>query len=154
MRKKAFSGIGFIVFVFIFTIITTLSIEYYRIFSLKESIETDVSRALNISVDTAMQNIDWIQHESVMDTNTAKNEFKKYLKDDMGLNNFNEKYNGNGDFLYKLIIDVETVQRSPAKYIVSGNIRMRPAIIENFLPDGYTFDIPFSQESRNTRYDD
>lgn len=154
MKKKAFSGIGFVVFVFVFVIVTALSIEYFRIFSLKESIETDISRALNISVDIAMQDINRIQHKSIMNTDTARVEFEKYLKDDMGLNSFNEKYDGNGNFMYRLIIDEEHVQRTPAKYIVKGNIRMQPIIIRNFFPDGYTFDIPFAQESRNTRYDD
>lgn len=154
MKKKAFSGIGFVVFVFVFVIVTALSIEYFRIFSLKESIETDISRALNISVDIAMQDINRIQHKSIMNTDTARVEFEKYLKDDMGLNSFNEKYDGNGNFMYRLIIEEEQVQRTPAKYIVKGNIRMQPIIIRNFFPDGYTFDIPFAQESRNTRYDD
>lgn len=154
MKKKAFSGIGFIVFVFVFAIVTTLSIEYYRIFSLKESVETEISRALNISVDTAMQDIDWIQHNSVMNTDIAEAEFKIYLTEDMGLNNYNIKYDSDGNFLYQLIIDDELIQRSPAKYSIEGNIRMQPAIIRKFFPDGYTFDVPFSQSSRNTRYDD
>ena len=89
--KKAFSGVGFVVFVFVFAIVATLSIEYYRIFSFKESVETDISRALNISVDIAMQDINRIQHKSIMDTDIARIEFKKYLKDNMGLNSFNEK---------------------------------------------------------------
>ncbi|NDO19222.1 hypothetical protein FMM68_06080 [Lachnospiraceae bacterium MD329] len=153
--KKAFSGVGFVVFVFVFAIVATLSIEYYRIFSFKESVETDISRALNISVDIAMQDINRIQHKSIMDTDTARIEFKKYLKDNMGLNSFNEKYDNNGKFMYRLIIEDEQVQRSPAKYISRGKIRMQPIIIRKFFPDdGYTFDLPFKQESRNTRYDD
>lgn len=152
--KKAFSGVGFVVFVFVFAIVATLSIEYYRIFSFKESVETDISRALNISVDIAMQDINRIQHKSIMDTDIARIEFKKYLKDNMGLNSFNEKYDNNGKFMYRLIIEDEQVQRSPAKYISRGKIRMQPIITRKFFPDGYTFDLPFKQESRNTRYDD
>ncbi len=152
--KKAFSGVGFVVFVFLFAIVATLSIEYYRIFSFKESVETDISRALNISVDIAMQDINRIQHKSIMDTDIARIEFKKYLKDNMGLNSFNEKYDNNGKFMYRLIIEDEQVQRSPAKYILRGKIRMQPIIIRKFFPDGYTFDLPFKQESKNTRYDD
>lgn len=152
--KKAFSSIGFIVFVFVFVIVTALSIEYYHIFTLKESVETEISRALNISVDIATQDINRIQHKSVMNTDIAKNEFKKYLKDDMKLNSFNERYDINGKFQYRLIVEEEQIQSSPAKYIAKGKIRMKPIIIQKFFPNGFTFDIPFAQESRNTRYDD
>ena len=154
MKKKAFSGIGFIVFVFVFAIVATLSIEYYRIFSLQESVTTEISRALNISVDIAMLDLDRIQHTSVMDCDVAKDEFKEYLHDVMGLNSYNEKFDSNGKFMYQIIIDDEILQESPAEYTVSGRIRMAPSMIENFMPDGYTFDIPFRQKSKNTRYDE
>lgn len=152
MKKSAFSGIGFICFIFIFGIITFITMEYYHIFTVKESIDTEISRALNISVDTAMQDIDWIQHNSVMNTDIAESEFEKYLKNDMGLNNNYEKYDANGEFQYQIIIDSENVQRSPAKYTVSGRIRLQPVTVRSILPN--RFDIPFSQSSRNTRYDD
>lgn len=154
MRKKAFSGIGFIVFVFIFAIIATLSIEYYRIFTIKESVSTEISRALNISVDTAMQDVDWIQHNSVMNTSIAEAEFKKYLEDSMELNQYYERYDSNGDFMYQIIIDSQQIEESPARYSIKGKIRLQPAMIRKFFADGYKFDIAFSQTSRNTRYDD
>ena len=60
--------------------------EYYHIFTIKESVETDISRALNISVTMAVQDMDWVQHNSVMDTQKAQREFKTYLTEDMKLN--------------------------------------------------------------------
>lgn len=152
MRKSGFTGLGFIAFVFIFFIVTFITMEYYHIFTVKESVETDISRALNISVDTAMQDIDWIQHNSVMNTSIAEQEFKKYLLNDMGLNSDYEKYDAAGEFKYQIFIDDKAIQRSPAKYTVSGRIRMQPVTVRSILPA--RFDIPFSQSSRNTRYDD
>ena len=142
-KKKAFSGIGFILAIFMFGIALFITMEYYHIFTTKESVDIDVSRALNISVDLAMQDIDWIQHNSVMDTTKAEKEFKSYLINDMGLNSNYEKYDSNGEFLYQIIIDETKIQRT---------IRMKPVTVRSVLPE--TFDVPFSEESKNTRYDD
>lgn len=151
IKKPGFSGIGFICFLFIFFIITFITMEYYHIFTLKESVETEISRALNISVITATQDIDWINHDSVMDVDIAEKEFMKYLKNEMGLNNSYEKYDSSGEFEYQIIIEDSELQSSPAKYTVSGQIRMRPATVRNILPE--RFDIPFKQSSSNIRTD-
>ena len=74
-KKAAFSGIGFIAAI-IFGIALFITMEYYHIFTVKESVETDISRALNISVTMAVQDMDWVQHNSVMDTEKAQREFK------------------------------------------------------------------------------
>lgn len=153
-HKPGFSGIGFIIFIFVFVIIATLSIEYYRIFTIKQNIDDEISRGLNISVISALQDIDWINRDSVMDCDIAQAEFESYLIDTMGLNRYNQKYDSNGNFMYQIIIEDEILQESPAKYEVTGSIRMTPGIIENFMPEGYTFDIPFRLESQNVRTDE
>ena len=56
-KKAAFSGIGFIAAIFIFGIALFITMEYYHIFTVKESVETDISRALNISVTMAVQDM-------------------------------------------------------------------------------------------------
>ena len=58
LKKPAFSGIGFITAIFIFGIALFITMEYYHIFTIKESVETDISRALNISVTMAVQDMD------------------------------------------------------------------------------------------------
>lgn len=152
VKKPGFSGIGFVCFVFVFFIVTFITMEYYHIFTVKESVETDVSRALNVAVEFAMLDLDRTTHESVMNTDIAEQEFEKYLKEDMGLNRSYEKYDTEGDFQYQIIIDSENIQRSPAKYTISGKIKMQPVTVRNILPS--RFDIPFSASSRNTRMDD
>ena len=76
MKKPAFSGIGFITAIFIFGIALFITMEYYHIFTIKESVETDISRALNISVTMAVQDMDWVQHNSVMDTQKAQSRIR------------------------------------------------------------------------------
>ena len=150
-KKAAFSGIGFIAAIFIFGIALFITMEYYHIFTVKESVETDISRALNISVTMAVQDMDWVQHNSVMDTEKAQREFKTYLTEDMKLNNDYEKYADDGSFQYQIIIDKSDIQKSPAKYSIDGRIRMQPVTVRSILPK--TFDIPFKLSSNNIRTD-
>ena len=152
LKKPAFSGIGFITAIFIFGIALFITMEYYHIFTVKESVETDISRALNISVTMAVQDMDWVQHNPVMDTEKAQREFKTYLTEDMKLNNDYEKYADDGSFQYQIIIDKSDIQKSPAKYSIAGRIRMQPVTVRSILPK--TFDIPFELSSNNIRTDD
>ena len=48
--------------------------------------------------------------------------------------------------MYQIIIDETKIQRTPAKFKVSGRIRMKPVTVRSVLPE--TFDVPFSEESK------
>ena len=100
----------------------------------------------------AVQDMDWVQHNSVMDTQKAQREFKTYLTEDMKLNDEYEKYADDGSFQYQIIIDKSDIQKSPAKYSIDGRIRMQPVTVRSILPK--TFDIPFKLSSNNIRTDD
>ena len=132
-KKAAFSGIGFIAAIFIFGIALFITMEYYHIFTVKESVETDISRALNISVTMAVQDMDWVQHNSVMDTEKAQREFKTYLTEDMKLNNDYEKYADDGSFQYQIIIDKSDIQKSPAKYSKDKTVEKQDKTSKNSL---------------------
>lgn len=119
----------------------------------KESIDTDISRAVNIAVDTAMDERAWMDRVSLMNTDSAKKEFRSYLHENMGLNRENKFIDSDGNMLYQLIITEEEISESPAEYKVTGTIRMSPALLGNFYAAGFTFDLPFSEKSRNQRFD-
>ena len=87
-----------------------------------------------------------------MDTQKAQREFKTYLTEDMKLNDEYEKYADDGSFQYQIIIDETDIQKSPAKYSITGRIRMQPVTVRSILPK--SFDIPFKLSSNNIRTDD
>ena len=55
-------------------------------------------------------------------------------------------------FTVKEIIDETDIQKSPAKYSITGRIRMQPVTVRSILPK--SFDIPFKLSSNNIRTDD
>ena len=150
LRKKAFSNPAFILFLFVFCIITVLTVEYYRIYTVKEYIDDEMSRAVNIAVDTAMLDEYRQVHVSFINIDTAKKTFNDYLYNEMQLNSANERFD-NGKFQYRLIIEDTVIEESPAKYTVKGTLQMRPILLEKLVP--IDIDIPFKQTSRNQRYE-
>lgn len=150
LYKKAFSNPGFVLFLFVFIVITVFTVEYYRMYTIKEYIDDEMSRAVNIAVDTAMLDEYRQVHISFIDVATAKKAFDDYIHNEMKLNSSNERFD-DGKFQYRLIINEEVVEASPAKYTVKGILRMRPILLENLAP--VDIDIPFKQTSRNQRYE-
>ena len=53
-RKSGSVNVFFILFIMAFIIITAVTVEFYHIFTVKEYIDTELSRALNIATDYAM----------------------------------------------------------------------------------------------------
>ena len=149
-KRTARTNVFFVLFIFVFIIVTSISIEWYRIFTLKEYIDTEMSRALNIAVDSAMLDEYRMEHISKIDLAVAKSEFKSYLSTEMKLNSSNERLE-KGKVIFKLIITKEVLEESPAKYEITGIIRTKPVILGNLV--NLDIDIPFKQTSRNQRYE-
>lgn len=149
-KRTAEINVFFVLFIFVFIIVTSISVEWYRIFTLKEYIDTEMSRALNIAVDSAMLDEYRMEHISKIDLAVAKSEFKSYLSTEMKLNSSNERLE-KGKVIYKLIITKEVLDESPAKYEVTGIIRTKPVILGNLV--SLDIDIPFKQTSRNQRFE-
>jgi len=149
-RKRGGTSVFFVLFIFVFIIVTTITVEFYHAFTLKEYIDTEMSRALNIATDYAMIDEYRMEHISMIDMPTAKSEFNSYLHTEMKLNSSNERIE-NGKVMYKLIINTTTVENNPVKFEVSGIVRTKPVLLANLVP--INVDIPFKVKARNQRYE-
>ena len=149
-RKKGFANTFFVLFLFVFIVITTVTVEFYHIFTLKEYIDTEISRALNIATDFAMLDEYRMEHISMIDIPIAKNEFYSYLHNEMKLNSSNERIE-NGKVVYTLVINKLTAENAPVKFEASGIVRTKPVLLSNLVP--INVDIPFKVKARNQRYE-
>lgn len=149
-RKKGFANTFFVLFLFVFIVITTVTVEFYHIFTLKEYIDTEISRALNIATDFAMLDEYRMEHISMIDIPIAKNEFYSYLHNEMKLNSSNERIE-NGKVVYTLVINKLTAENDPVKFEASGIVRTKPVLLSNLVP--INVDIPFKVKARNQRYE-
>lgn len=149
-RKNASANVFFILFVIVFIMITVITVEFYHIFTVKEYIDTELSRALNIATDYAMLDEYRMEHISMIDIPTAVSEFESYLHNEMQLNSSNERIE-DGKIKYKLIIQNTDIQSSPASYQVSGVVRMKLILLSALVP--IDIDIPFNVRARNQRFE-
>lgn len=151
MKSKTGSvNVFFILFIFVFIIITVVTVEFYYMFTVKEHIDTELSRALNIATDSAMLDEYRMEHISMIDIPTAVNEFDSYLHNEMKLNGSNERVEG-GKVKYRLVITDTKIKQSPAAYQVSGYVRVKPVLLSNLAP--VDIDIPFKAKARNQRFE-
>ena len=149
-RKSGAVNVFFILFIMAFITITAVTVEFYHIFTVKEYIDTELSRALNIATDYAMLDEYRIQHISMIHIPTATAEFESYLHNEMKLNSSNERVE-DGKVKYKLIIQNTNIKNSPASYQVSGVVRMKPILLSSLVP--VDIDIPFKARARNQRFE-
>lgn len=149
-RKSGLVNVFFLLFIFVFVIITVVTVEFYHIFTVKEYIDTELSRALNIATDSAMLDEYRMEHISMIHISTAVNEFESYLHNEMQLNSSNERIE-DGNVKYKLIIHDTDITSSPASYRVSGIVRMKPTLLSTLVP--IDIDIPFNVKARNQRFE-
>lgn len=149
-RKRGSINVFFLLFLFIFILVTTITVEFYHVFTIKEYVDTEISRALNIATDYAMLDEYRMEHISMMDIPAAKSEFNSYLHTEMKLNDVLERVEGSKT-VYKLIINNTTIENNPVKFEVSGIIRTKPVMLSNLVP--VNVDIPFKVKARNQRYE-
>lgn len=149
-RKSGSANVFFILFLFVFIMITVVSVEFYHLFTLKEHIDTELSRALNIATDAAMLDEYRMEHISMIDLTTAQNEFNSYLHTEMKLDGSNERYDGD-KFRYKLIINHTILKNNPVVFEVRGVLRTKPVLLSGLVP--VDIDIPFKVKARNQRYE-
>lgn len=145
-------GSGLILVLLILSLIIIISsfiIEWYHTVTLRNTVETELTRALRISVDVSM--IDGFRKDciSMLNPSIANNEFIDFLKGDLGLDSSYTKMQGD-KAMYKLNFSKIEVKGSPAEFLIEGFISKRPLLF-NVAKE---IEIPFSIIYVNGRLED
>ena len=148
-NKKKCSGtiLTMILVFFLVTFIVTIG-EFYRIHLLQQDVEYQLQRSVNCAVEFSMGD-SYRQDKIVnLDVALAKEEFYKYLTEDVGLDSSHRKYK-DGKLEYKLYFTSVEGTSSPAVLTLKGNVEADSMFA--FLSD--KIKIPFSISSTNYRLD-
>ncbi len=152
MKKCAFAPVFLLFFVFIFVIVTLLTIEIYNIYTFKNHIDIEIQRGLNIAVEVATDDDYRREHISKIDAETAREEFAAYIAE---LQN-----EPGGRFSYLINIEDEEIEEGgsvgiSAYYKVKGTLYIEPELVGKLfdnLPTEYRYiAIPFDVKSLNQR---
>ncbi|WP_313559183.1 hypothetical protein, partial [Ruminiclostridium cellobioparum] len=84
-NNKGTSAVGVILACIIIVFGTVLILEVFRYYSVKDSMDKELSRAVNIAIDIAMDDNKRKIHVSSIDEDIAAQEFYSYLIDELKL---------------------------------------------------------------------
>ncbi len=149
-KRDGSANVFFLLFFILFILITTITVEFYHIFTVKEHVETELSRAVNIAVDTAMLDEYRMEHISMIHIPTAQSAFESYLHNEMQLDSANERKQ-DGKVLYRMILHKTVLENNPVVFEVSGVVITKPVLLSDFVP--MEIEIPFKVKARNQRYE-
>lgn len=149
-NNRGTSGIVVILGCFLIGLATIMLLEIYRYYTVKDSIDKELSRAVNIAIDMSMDDEKRKLHMSSLKTDDAIQEFYSYLQDELGLD---EELKYNADNLkYQLVLNNVKVQSDPPEFEVQGTVFLKPEYISDLVP--YQIEIPVKAKARNQRMDE
>lgn len=136
------------IIVFIVLSLTCVIGQYFYMYTLQQKMETELQRAVNCAVEYAMG--DSYRQDKVghLEIDIAKNEFYKYLRNDLGLDDMHRKYN-NRKLAYTIRLDEVSGQSEPPEFRIRGVTRAKTMF--SFLMGD--IEIPFKISSTNFRMD-
>jgi hypothetical protein len=128
-----------------------LLFELYRAYTIRQSVEVELSRAVNTAVDLAMSDLHRQDHLSELNAGEAYAYFYQYLHENMALSGDLRAYDARGGELYALRIDALDIERSPPNIRVRALIALKPAFLGGTLFGEFT--LPVRGRSINRRKD-
>lgn len=146
--NKGAAGAFMLLFTFVFVIAIGAVFQWQQVNTVKENVDRELSRAVNISVDLSMLDKYRMDHISRIDKDTALNEFYLYLVDELQLDADMKRYN-EGQLVYQLVIDDTHISESPPEFSVQGRVILEPLFFRDLI--GMNFEIPVKAKARNQR---
>ncbi len=148
-NNRGTSGGSVILACCIIGVVMVLMMELYRYYTIKENMDRQMSRAINMAIDVAMEDSARQVHISKIDTAVAYQEFYKYLTEDLGLD---EQLKYSRDNLnYQLYLNSVSIEAEPPRFEVEGTVILEPELLKGLVP--YTIEIPVRARARNQRMD-
>ncbi len=150
--KRGEAELGMIVFLIVFIVIVSVTMEINRVHTIRNHVEKELSRAANLSVEIAM--LDDYRQDGIskIDAAAAQAALSDYLHGDMRLNASNALV-VDGKTEYRLSITGITVNEEPPRINIQGTIVIPVSVFNDYLDDGISFTIPYKIASRNQRLD-
>lgn len=149
LRDSAGStGVGMLL-LFAITITTLLAVsEFYHAVTLRESVDAELSRAVNTAVDIAMSDAHRQDHMLELDAGVAFDSLYNYLYDYMGLTPRLEAFDSDGRLTYALDIDSLDIERSPPSVRITATITLEPIFFGRFTSVPFRFSVRASSVNR------
>ena len=134
----------------IFCIILLL-LEFYRIHTIKQGVDIELSRTVNIALDLSMMDLYRRDRQLELDVAVAREQVFSYLHTELELDGNLRYYDGSGNEVFELVIDELYILGSPPTIRLSGGVYIRPTYFGNMYLNMVRF--PVKVASQNKRID-
>ncbi len=150
-NEKGTSGVGVILACFVIGLVMVMTLEIFRYYTIKDSMDKELSRAVNIAIDMSMDDEKRKLHISSIDIDKAIQSFYSYLRDELKLDD-ELKYDDN-KLKYQLHLSNINVESDPEpKFEVDGVVILKVGALSGIIP--YDIEIPVKAKARNQRMDE
>ncbi len=145
------SGGSMIVFLLIFLVALSVTVEFGRAVFVKGHVEQDLNRALNIAVAMSMKDEFRRDHISSIDPAVSDTAFKDYLHDEMALN-ASLQHVVNGQLQYAITIRTLSIEETPPRMTLTATLHIPNQMLTDLV--NVQLDLPLTIASRNQRIED
>jgi hypothetical protein len=146
--SRGSAGIGIFLLFSVAFIAFLLVCEFYYAFNVRQGVDIELTRAVNIAVDLSMSDAHRQDRILELDAGAAYERFREYLHYDMRLSGSYEARSAKGDCLYALEFDEISVNPSPPGMRVSASVSVRPLFLGRIAPAGIRFPVRCSSVNR------
>ena len=122
--------------------------EFYYAFGVRDTLEIELTRAVNIAVDLAMSDIHRQDRLSELDADIAYTRFYEYLYNDMRLSSRLEARSPGGSRIYSLEITDLFINASPPEIRAITAVSVQPLFLEHISPIQLNFKIRVNSTNR------
>lgn len=149
LKNKRGDGI-ILTMMLVFVVLSLVCVigQYMQMYLFQQKIEYELQRAVNCAVEYAMGDSYRQDKIGYLNVQTAKQEFEKYIREDMGLDAQNRKYQ-NGKIAYSLLFQRIEGTTQPPEFSVRGMAQTK-AMFPFLIGD---IEMPFRIKSTNFRTD-
>ena len=129
--------------------VVLLLLEFYKVYTVKQNIDIELSRAVNIALDLSMMDIYRRDHVLVLDEGVARDSFFSYLHTELNLDGNLVYRDEGGKEIFELDIETLFIQGEPPIISMRGSIVFRPTYFGNMYLGHIRF--PVRAGSHNKR---
>jgi hypothetical protein len=147
-RRRGSYAVTLAVLALVMMMLTALFSEYMRLHALRNRVETEIERAANIAVESAMHLGERQSHEAALiSKDETRRYFVNYLRYDLGLDGMGEFLTQEGELIYRLEGMVLDITEKPPRLAFRCTVRI-PSMFSFFTTDAL---IPLEVVSREQR---
>jgi hypothetical protein len=131
-KEDGYFFLGHLMTAFFILGVLMLLTEMYRIYTIKQNVDIELSRAVNIALDLSMMDIYRRDHALELDPGIARASFYSYLHDDLKLDGSLSYRDSSGREIFSLDIQDLIIQASPPVIKLNAGIEFKPSYFGNF----------------------